>query len=255
MGSNIGEPPLVWSHLPGGVLPRRRLPDARWPPPLGGDRLVPVAVRDGSQPGFDGHITTTTAVADGDDEMDRDRLLATMTAAFWDDPLYTWLFPDEAQRPHALRDNLTLVLDRVAEVGQVVTNTDATAVALWTAPGVELLDDPQPFIGLLERWAPQRLEAALAGMAACGAHARPGEAVLHIAAVDPSVQGRGVGTAALQPTLAELDADGVDAYLESSSRRNIAFYQRSGFVTLAEVEVASSGPTMRPMRRHAGGAK
>ena len=45
-----------------------------------------------------------------------------------------------------------------------------------------------------------------------------------------TARGRGVGAALLNHRLAEADATGVGAYLESSSRSNVGFYTRFGFI-------------------------
>ena len=186
--------------------------------------------------------------------MDDARLLDTLTVAFLNDPLYRWLYPDEATRPAALEANLRLTLALVRERGRVEADPDGDAVALWTAPGVELLADPAPFLELLERWAPDRIEAALAGMAACSAHAEPSDTVLHVLAVHPSRQGRGLAAQLLAATLHELDRQGTSAYLESSNARNLSFYLRAGFQPLARVVVPQGGPTMYPLRRYAAGS-
>lgn len=187
--------------------------------------------------------------------MDDARLLHTLTVAFLNDPLYRWLYPDAMTRPAAVEANLRLTLSLVRERGHVATDPDGTAVALWTAPGVPLLTDPAPFLELLDRWAPERVAAALAGMAACGAHAEPSDAVLHVLAVHPSRQGRGMARQLLAATLHELDRQGTSSYLESSNARNLSFYQRAGFRPLAEVVVPEGGPSMYPLRRHAAGGR
>jgi GNAT superfamily N-acetyltransferase len=181
--------------------------------------------------------------------MDDDEIVHVLTAAFLDDPLYRWLYPDEAIRPLALRDNLRLTLSLCTERGSVETVGHADGIALWTDPGVELLDDPAPFLDLLERWAPDRLDAALAGMQACSAHSRSDDAVLHLLAVAPHRQGRGVGARLLNRTLGRLDRQGTAAYLESSNPRNLPFYRRCGLREVARVAVPDGGPEMVPMRR------
>lgn len=52
---------------------------------------------------------------------------------------------------------------------------------------------------------------------------------LSIVAVDPTLQGRGLGRQLLAPTLAEADRLGATCYLETFSPRNLSFYQRLGF--------------------------
>jgi GNAT superfamily N-acetyltransferase len=181
--------------------------------------------------------------------MDDDRLLETLVAAFLDDPLYRWLYPNETTRPRALRDNLSLTLALVRERGHVEVTAHADAVALWTDPGVELLEDPTPFLDLLEHWAPDHLGAALTGMTACSAYHKASDAVLHVLAVHPERQGRGIAGSVLSPWLSELDGQRTSAYLESSNVRNLTFYERARFQLLGHVAIANDGPTIHPMRR------
>jgi ribosomal protein S18 acetylase RimI-like enzyme len=67
--------------------------------------------------------------------------------------------------------------------------------------------------------------------------------------VDPSFQGRGVGTALLACWLAGLDREATGAYLETDRCENVAFYERSGFRVLGETRVL--GARIWRMRRPA----
>ncbi|MGI5940274.1 MAG: GNAT family N-acetyltransferase [Thermoleophilia bacterium] len=65
---------------------------------------------------------------------------------------------------------------------------------------------------------------------------------LSIVGVLPQVQGRGIGSRLLQPTLLEADRAGVPIYLETFSPRSLRFYERLGFKSLAShVEPGSGG--------------
>ena len=69
--------------------------------------------------------------------------------------------------------------------------------------------------------------------------------------VSPAAQGRRLGSALLAHTLAAADAAGAPAYLEATSPRSRALYERFGFEVLAEMR-APGGPPMWAMWRQPG---
>jgi ribosomal protein S18 acetylase RimI-like enzyme len=68
--------------------------------------------------------------------------------------------------------------------------------------------------------------------------------------VDPTSQGRGLGSALLRRGLERCDADHLPAYLEASSPRNRALYERHGFAVTGEIRAGDS-PPLWPMWRPA----
>lgn len=72
---------------------------------------------------------------------------------------------------------------------------------------------------------------------------------LSIAGVHPAHQGKGLGPQLILPVLEEADATGVATYLETFSKRNMPFYERLGYRTLAAFEESVTGATYRIMRR------
>jgi GNAT superfamily N-acetyltransferase len=71
---------------------------------------------------------------------------------------------------------------------------------------------------------------------------------LAILGTDPAQQGRGLGTAVLEPILRRCDANGLGAYLESSKEANVPWYERHGF-ELTEVLEHPGGPSLWLMWR------
>ena len=65
-------------------------------------------------------------------------------------------------------------------------------------------------------------------------HMPPDAWYLSIIGIHPGAQGRGLGAALLRPTLDETGKQGVAAYLETFTPRNLAFYRKPGFDTVAE---------------------
>ncbi|MDJ1137119.1 GNAT family N-acetyltransferase [Streptomyces iconiensis] len=67
--------------------------------------------------------------------------------------------------------------------------------------------------------------------------------------VDPGSQGKGLGSAVVRPGLIAAEAAGVPAYLETSSERNVDFYERLGFTVTGTVDLPGGGPRTWSMLR------
>jgi ribosomal protein S18 acetylase RimI-like enzyme len=67
----------------------------------------------------------------------------------------------------------------------------------------------------------------------------PHEPHAHLAflGVATAAQGRGVGSSILKQTLAPLDVSGTLGYLETTTERNVALYERHGFVVSGEIKL------------------
>jgi predicted N-acetyltransferase YhbS len=83
-----------------------------------------------------------------------------------------------------------------------------------------------------------------------GRHPRkPPHWYLAFMGVDPQWQGRGIGSRLMRPALETLDAEGMPAYLEASTPRSRALYERHGFAVTGEFNLPSAGPTLWQMWR------
>lgn len=67
--------------------------------------------------------------------------------------------------------------------------------------------------------------------------------------VRPELQGQGLGSALMRPALEWCDNDDLPAYLEASSERSAALYERLGFVHLGVLQLPHGAPPVWPMRR------
>jgi ribosomal protein S18 acetylase RimI-like enzyme len=183
----------------------------------------------------------------------------TLALAFADDPLMAWIFEDDAARAQQLRPWWTWIVEnRAAHVElheSADPSGDASSAALWHGPDPAPDDrDPGAFARMLsELIGGATAMQKLAGLAVIP-EAHPTERHWYLAAVGtrPSHQGQGSGARLLAPALERCDADGVPAYLESSNDRNIAFYERLGFVATGRIQIPD-GPHLTPMWREPRG--
>ena len=185
---------------------------------------------------------------------DAPRLAQALASAFEDDPVIAWIFPDEHRRRRVLPVFMEFRLRNLAfPHDEVWMTADGSAAAVWLPPpGRWQLSRPQQLRLLppLVRFLGLRTVSVLGGldrMEARHPHDPP-HWYLFILGTEQAAQGRGLGSALLAQVLARVDADGMPAYLESSSERNLALYGRHGFEITDEV-VISGGPRIWPMWR------
>ena len=74
---------------------------------------------------------------------------------------------------------------------------------------------------------------------------------LTILGTDPLHQGRGVGTALIEPMMERADDVGVPIYLETQKHSNLAYYGRFGFEVVDTFSVNDSPPIWQMQRRTA----
>jgi ribosomal protein S18 acetylase RimI-like enzyme len=182
---------------------------------------------------------------------DLDGVVDVLTDAFEHDPLMTWSFPDPATRRRRLHGLWTFMAgEGYLPLGSstVVPGIDATA--LWLAPG-QALDEAfwatraSAFVGALDGDV-GRLSAMNEVMEVH--HPRDEHWYLLSIGVSPARQGGRLGSALLAHTLAVADAADAPAFLEATSPRSRALYERHGFEVLAELRVDDSPPMWSMLR-------
>lgn len=179
---------------------------------------------------------------------DEPRLLATLTVAFADDAPVRWLYPDAERHLRHFPEFVRAFGGRALELGTAYHVEDFAGCALWLAPG-EQPDEEQLAEVVARSIPPHRHEEVFALFEAMG-HIHPSAPhwYLPLIGVDAASQGRGLGSALLRHTLDECDRDGLPAYLEATSPRNVALYERHGFRRLAPLRIATC-PPITPMWR------
>ncbi|MHA6793939.1 GNAT family N-acetyltransferase [Pseudonocardia bannensis] len=180
-----------------------------------------------------------------------------LARAFHDDPVITWLFPDEAARLRRARLTFAVFTGRLHLPGggvQVAAGPDGTpaAAALWDPPGQwrtpisRMITTVPAIVRAMGRrtWFGLRYSAATEKV-----HPTRPHWYLATLGTEPALQGEGLGSRLLRARLADCDRSGVPAYLESSKPANIGYYERFGFTVTGELTLPNGGPTIWPMWR------
>ena len=183
---------------------------------------------------------------------------AALGRAFYDDPLLTYILPNDATRPAPLRWFMTAAAKYGDAYGEVYTTAGhVDGNAIWLPPGdVKVTMGRMIKSGML--MAPfkfglgpfNRFLSVMNYLEHLHERDMPQPHwYLMILGVDPPRQGQGVGGALVQPILARADAEGTPCYLETQKERNVPFYQKHGFEVIVDEMMPKGGPRLSTMKR------
>lgn len=164
---------------------------------------------------------------------DAPALAEALARAFADDPIVTWAFPELRVRTRRLPRFFAWSLRKHVPQGASWTTPASNAAALWAEPG-QWKETPWEAIRLVASLGPsvgRRSARVVRGLTDIeGCHPDGRHLYLAVLGVDTPLQGTGIGSALLGPGLQRCDEEGLPAYLETAKERNVAFYERHGFV-------------------------
>jgi ribosomal protein S18 acetylase RimI-like enzyme len=174
---------------------------------------------------------------------DVQRLQTVLAEAFMEDPIFGWLMPNDSRRRARLRHYFGIELRHYAlPHGHVWTTGDLAGAMLSLPPGKWRVP-MYPTLLHGTAFGVQLPKAARLGATMEWRHARyirePHYYVRDIG-VHPDTQGRGLGSALMGPLLDRCDQEGLPAYIEASSERSAALYERLGFRHIEELRVGHS---------------
>jgi GNAT superfamily N-acetyltransferase len=179
-----------------------------------------------------------------------------LARAFEDDPVAEWVSPHRPTRLRMLERFQAARLRHMLPHGEVWMTEDGSAAAVWAPPEKGQMTprhELETFAAVLKPRLLHRLPRVQRGMARLEkTHPHEPHYYLAILGTEPAMQGQGLGTATLEPVLAQCDQDGIGAYLESSKERNVDYYARFGFRTTKVLHLPK-GPNMWLMWREPRG--
>jgi GNAT superfamily N-acetyltransferase len=187
---------------------------------------------------------------------DLDGVTATLTAAFAEDPLWSWAFPDRESLAAWWRFHLSSAL-RYPWVW-VVGDYDAASV--WIPPeGVELTDEEEGRVESILRDLIGVRAAEVIELLERFERTHPRDEphyYLSLLGIRPDRRGSGLGMGLLAENLARIDSEGMPAFLESSNSANDHRYERLGFERVGQFtrpdEAVSVSTMWRPARPASG---
>jgi GNAT superfamily N-acetyltransferase len=184
------------------------------------------------------------------------RVARTVAAGFFDDPVTQWILPQVERRQQVATAMFQLYVEPYIAVGETYLTADASGASVWLPPGVELMTPEQEQAfgeALVERLGPDADRCFQ--LAEIFALHHPEEPIYYCQFIStvPGFQGQGIGTALLRDMLARADREGTPSYLEATSPRNRALYERHGYVATGVFTLPDDGPPLWPMWRQPGG--
>jgi ribosomal protein S18 acetylase RimI-like enzyme len=173
-----------------------------------------------------------------------------LTRAFIADPVARWFFPELERYRTAFPTMARHFCGDAIQHRTAFVSEDRAAGALWHDP-FSAPDEDALAAFLDETVAPDRKTAAFAVLAAMDdCHPKEAHWYLPMIGVIPTLQRRGHGSALMRQALRLCDQTGMPAYLEATTRRSVAFYQKHGFQVSGEIAVGDC-PPLYPMMRPA----
>lgn len=169
-------------------------------------------------------------------------LCDTFAAAFYADPLMSWVFPDADERLSRLRGVFDAIARATFPRGRIETVPGEHAGAIWVPPDAEV-DEAAMMEEMLVGAGPH--EDRIRALFELIDPEHPQDAPHHylfVLGTRPEWQSHGLGSALLRSVLDPADADGVPAYLEASSERNRLLYLRHGFEVIKTVWMPDGPP-------------
>ncbi len=182
------------------------------------------------------------------------KVAAALADAFVNDPVFTWLLPGRRRLRARLRTMFAVEMEQyVLRNGGTVWTTsgyDGAVAELppgaWEMPNSATGKETLQWLRAFGRRLPLaiRVQHAMAER-----HLREPHCYIRTVGVRIALQGQGVGSALMRPTLEAADSAGLPTYIEASSQRSAALYERLGFVHMNVLELPGGGPPVWPMRR------
>ncbi len=186
---------------------------------------------------------------------DRDDVVALLVSAFYDDPTWSWAFPDPSRRAAQHERLWGLLVDGAMRYPWVWLTPGNTATSVWIPPnGTELSDEQESALEptLVEMLGADAERVVKAFEMFDRAHPRDiRHFYLSLMGTGAASRGHGYGLGLLAANLRRIDECQIPSYLEASNPANVALYVRYGFEVRSSFTLPEGGPEVVTMWRDA----
>jgi GNAT superfamily N-acetyltransferase len=173
----------------------------------------------------------------------------TLSAAFHDDPLWSWAFPDRAKLEVWWR----FLIESALRYPWVWIAGDYAAATVWIPPGAsELTEEEEGRVGPLLHDLLGDRAAEITRLLERFEASHPTDEphyYLSLFGTHPDHRGQGLGMRLLAENLARIDEQAMPAYLESSNPANVERYERVGFKRVGELSTPDGSHSVATMWR------
>jgi ribosomal protein S18 acetylase RimI-like enzyme len=176
-------------------------------------------------------------------------LASVLGRAFVDEPMMRWPLGDHDPIEERFTRCFQYFLEDLGDLALVLEADEAAGAAIWIpAQRHEALQaaQTQPRMHALTEDGGRRFDAFWSWVESN----YPRESLWHLdsIAVEPSLQGRGIGRELMEAGLALVGDDGSSVLLETGTPRNVPYYERFGFRTYEDDDAPAGGPHIWFMR-------
>ncbi|MEO7125863.1 MAG: GNAT family N-acetyltransferase [Nakamurella sp.] len=174
---------------------------------------------------------------------DTDAIVSALATAFFHDPIWGPVFPDEQQRAAQEAALWRIYVTSALRYHWTLVTPNVEAAAVWIPPGgIELTrEEEEGRENLLTQIGGVESAASILALYHQLEEAVPAEPCFYLTllGVHDDHRGHGWGMCLLAESLARIDALGAPAYLESSNPANNPRYHSAGFVSRDQITTAT----------------
>jgi GNAT superfamily N-acetyltransferase len=183
---------------------------------------------------------------------DREAVTTTIAVAFFTDPVWSFVFPDDSRRLGQLHRWWGFYVDQGLQHNWVRVTEGCESAAVWFPPGVPEVppEDEQLVLDLLRDLVGDDYDRVMKCVDCFDESHPAGDEHFYLSLVGThdDYRGSGFGMALLRENVALIDDEGQPAYLESSNPSNHPRYASLGFEPIGEFTLPG-GPSVQQMWR------